>query len=308
MVAKNRSMEVSAVGRAFQGDLDWIVMKALEKDRTHRYDTVNGFASDIRRHLNDELVTAAAPTFGYQLKKFARRNQKYARAAAVVSSLMIVALLFSIFQTIRTRQALQKLHQEKMRAERETVRGDDIARFMIEYLQQSIPEAYRKADQTSALALMDRAENLASSALSRSPSSEFALRYEMLLIYRYLVIEFPPAIRNARRMVELLPEIPDEALPVPRQEMRVVLEGAFIMSKDESARLQSVKRLESFIEESRQDPELSGMAEVKGLNVLASMYWARGDLETAAKLFDEAATKLDLQKPTWLERCQKSQS
>jgi len=73
-VAKSRSIDASALGHAFKGDLDWIVMKSLEKDRTQRYETVNGLMSDVQRHLNNEPVSAAAPTFGYQLKKFYRRN------------------------------------------------------------------------------------------------------------------------------------------------------------------------------------------------------------------------------------------
>src|SRR5204863_9121416 len=54
VVAKNRSMEVSALDNFYRGDLDWIAIKCLEKDRTRRYDTANGLAMDIQRHLNDE--------------------------------------------------------------------------------------------------------------------------------------------------------------------------------------------------------------------------------------------------------------
>ena len=105
VVAKNRSMEVSALGRMFKGDLDWIVMKALEKDRTRRYETVNGLAADIKRHLNNEPVSAVAPTFSYQLSKFSRRNSRYMRVAAAVGALLLVALLFSTFQAVRATRA-----------------------------------------------------------------------------------------------------------------------------------------------------------------------------------------------------------
>ena len=54
--------------KELQRELDWIVMKSLEKDRTQRYETVDGFISDIRRHLSDEPVLAAAPTFRYKLR------------------------------------------------------------------------------------------------------------------------------------------------------------------------------------------------------------------------------------------------
>jgi len=108
VVAKNRSMEVSALGKVFQGDLDWIVMKALEKDRTHRYETVNGLVSDIRRHLDNEPVSAAAPTFSYQLHKFYRRNRKYTRVAVVVAGLLVLATGFATVQAIRAKRAEQR--------------------------------------------------------------------------------------------------------------------------------------------------------------------------------------------------------
>src|SRR5258708_15415722 len=72
IAAKNRSTERLALQRQIKGDLDWIVMKALEKDRTHRYDTPNNLAADIERHLGDEPVLAARPTALYQLGKLYR--------------------------------------------------------------------------------------------------------------------------------------------------------------------------------------------------------------------------------------------
>ncbi len=73
----------------FRGDLDWIVMRCLEKDRTRRYDTANGLASDIRRYLADEPVEARQPTRLYRLKKFVRRN----KTATVAAALILAALV-----------------------------------------------------------------------------------------------------------------------------------------------------------------------------------------------------------------------
>lgn len=119
VVAKNRSMEVSALGRTFKGDLDWIVMKALEKDRSHRYDTANGLVSDIRRHLDNEPVSAAAPTFRYQLSKFARRNRKYMQAAAVIAVLLLIAAVFSSYQAVRATRALRTAEVAQLEAQKQ---------------------------------------------------------------------------------------------------------------------------------------------------------------------------------------------
>ena len=107
VVAKNRNIEASALGKVFQGDLDWIVMKALEKDRTHRYETVNGLVADVKRHLNNEPVSAAAPTFGYQFHKFVRRNRKHARVAATVAVSLLVATTIAAVQAVRATRAKQ---------------------------------------------------------------------------------------------------------------------------------------------------------------------------------------------------------
>ena len=88
-IAASRDIEPAHLKRALQGDLDWIVMKALEKDRTRRYETANGFAADILRHLADEPVVAAPPSRAYRLRKFVRKH----RGAVIAASLVLLALL-----------------------------------------------------------------------------------------------------------------------------------------------------------------------------------------------------------------------
>jgi hypothetical protein len=74
-IAANRSTEPAKLTKLVRGELDWIVMKALEKDRNRRYETANGFAMDVLRYLADEPVQACPPSVGYRLRKFARRNK-----------------------------------------------------------------------------------------------------------------------------------------------------------------------------------------------------------------------------------------
>ena len=83
-IAANRSIEPARLSRLMQGELDWVVMKALEKDRDRRYDTANGFARDIQRYLADEVVEARPPSRGYRLKKFVKRNKIQVIAASLV--------------------------------------------------------------------------------------------------------------------------------------------------------------------------------------------------------------------------------
>jgi tetratricopeptide (TPR) repeat protein/serine/threonine protein kinase len=91
-VSAQRRTEPAKLTRLVRGELDWIVMKALDKDRNRRYETANGFAQDIQRYLADEPVLACPPSPWYQLRKFARRNKgRLAIATAVVLALTVMA-------------------------------------------------------------------------------------------------------------------------------------------------------------------------------------------------------------------------
>jgi len=74
-LAANRGTEPAKLTKLVRGELDWIVMKALEKDRNRRYETANGFAMDVQRYLADEPVQACPPSAWYRLRKFVRRNK-----------------------------------------------------------------------------------------------------------------------------------------------------------------------------------------------------------------------------------------
>jgi WD40 repeat protein/tRNA A-37 threonylcarbamoyl transferase component Bud32 len=84
--------DVKKLGLIMRGDLDWIVMKCLEKDRRRRYETASGLAADINRHLNDETVTAGAPSAGYKLRKFVKRNRARVIAGGIVAGALLLGV------------------------------------------------------------------------------------------------------------------------------------------------------------------------------------------------------------------------
>jgi len=94
-LAANRGTEPAKLARLVRGELDWIVMKALEKDRNRRYETANAFALDVQRYLADEPVLACPPSAGYRLRKFVRRN----RGLVVAASAVLLCLLAGIIGT-----------------------------------------------------------------------------------------------------------------------------------------------------------------------------------------------------------------
>jgi WD40 repeat protein/tRNA A-37 threonylcarbamoyl transferase component Bud32 len=104
-VARHRRVEPAALSRLMRGDLDWIVMKCLEKDRTRRYETANGLARDIHRFLHNEPVSAAAPSTLYRALKFTRRHQAALVIAGTLATLLAGGVVVSTWEAVRARHA-----------------------------------------------------------------------------------------------------------------------------------------------------------------------------------------------------------
>ncbi len=103
--AKRRSADTSKLLHQLKGDLDWIVMKCLEKDRQRRYETANGLAADLKRHLNNEPVVARPPSAAYRFQKAFRRNKLFFAAGAAVSLSLLLGIIGSTWQSVRATQA-----------------------------------------------------------------------------------------------------------------------------------------------------------------------------------------------------------
>jgi WD40 repeat protein/serine/threonine protein kinase len=130
-IAANRNVEPRRLKGLIRGELDWVVMKALEKDRNRRYESPGAFAADIQRYLDDEPVQACPPSAWYRLRKFARRNRvgMGAAAAAVLISLMaVIGLAVSNFLIARERDekvaALRQARINEAAAERNALRAE----------------------------------------------------------------------------------------------------------------------------------------------------------------------------------------
>ncbi len=97
-VAAHRHTEPRKLGTIIRGELDWIVMKALEKDRQRRYETANGLAMDIQRYLAGDAVLAAPPSTAYRVRKFVRRHRAQVAAAALVAVALTLGLAGTTWQ------------------------------------------------------------------------------------------------------------------------------------------------------------------------------------------------------------------
>ena len=113
MAAQRRQTEPPKLVHLVRGDLDWIVMKALEKNRSRRYETANGLAADIQRHLNNEPVVARPPGNLYQFQKLVRRNQLVFLAAGAVTAALIIALGVAMVALVRIRHDNEQIRLAK---------------------------------------------------------------------------------------------------------------------------------------------------------------------------------------------------
>src|SRR5262245_55882210 len=114
----NRQSDPRRLRQLFRGELDWIVMKALEKDRSQRYETASSFAMDVQHYLADEPVLACPPSAWYRVRKFARRNKAVLATASVVG-LAVVVLATSLVRIASEQQARRIAQQAEVRAEGE---------------------------------------------------------------------------------------------------------------------------------------------------------------------------------------------
>jgi eukaryotic-like serine/threonine-protein kinase len=243
--AKHRGAEPPKLLHSLRGDLDWIVMKCLEKDRARRYETASGVSADLKRYLTNEPVVARPPSTVYRFQKFVRRHKGAAAAAGTVIVALMLGLGFATFALLRERDALVRERQAQLKqvvAEEakkgETVRADAVAGFMKHLLASTAPELLRQGHQRPIRELLKAADELASTGLSNAPAAELQLRDLMAILYMTDLtghLDSPAAYQQMKRITELLPSVPADQLgitllladvpedkrPAPRDEYRI---------------------------------------------------------------------------------------
>jgi eukaryotic-like serine/threonine-protein kinase len=137
-IAASRRTEPARLIRLMRGELDWIVMKALEKDRTRRYDSADAFAGDVQRYLADEPVEACPPSRRYRLGKLARRHRAALAAASSFAVLLLAAAIGGGYLAARATAAERLARRRLEESERAGAQARAVSQFMV--------EAFRKPD------------------------------------------------------------------------------------------------------------------------------------------------------------------
>ncbi|MCO6437738.1 MAG: serine/threonine protein kinase [Phycisphaerae bacterium] len=198
-VAQNRGTEVRILSRQLRGDLDWIVMKCLEKDRTRRYDTASAVAMEIQRFLNFEPVLAGPPSYSYRLRKFVRKNWGPVLAGVAVGLALAIGLASTIVMADRANRARAKAEaaaedaslqraialEQRDRAQREADAAKQVTDFLVDVFEVSSPKK-AMGETITAREILDRGAARVEEKLAGQPLIRARLLRTIGAIYRNL--------------------------------------------------------------------------------------------------------------------------
>jgi eukaryotic-like serine/threonine-protein kinase len=173
--AKNRQEEPRSFARHLRGELDWITMKALEKDRVRRYGSASEFGADISRYLRKEPVVAGPATAGYRIRKYAARHRI---ALGTAAGLLVLLAGFVVTQAIE----LHRIKLERNRATRERDRANRITDFMTGMFKVSNPSEAR-GNAVTAREILDKASKDIDTGLVKDPELQAQMMYVMGSVY-----------------------------------------------------------------------------------------------------------------------------
>ena len=275
-IAKERRADPTTLRRELQRDLDWIVMKAMETDRNRRYDTVNGLAMDIRRHLNDEPVFARPPSARYRLVKFVRRNRTAVAASIVVAGSLVAGATAATVGMVRATRAEAATALEAEAA-------SQVSDFLVGLFEVSDP-AEGRGNTVTAREILDEGAEQITEELADQPVLQARLLATMGTVYRRmgLLDRAHPLLEQALalREKELGPNHTDVAASV-------VDLARFYTARGNFAKAETLAVRALAINERALDPGHPTVAAT--VSTLGGIYFNQGKYDEAEPLWQRAA-------------------
>jgi serine/threonine protein kinase/Tfp pilus assembly protein PilF len=274
--AREQGAEPRALARLLRGDLDWITMKALERDRTRRYASASEFAQDVERYLKDEPVLAGPPSNLYRLGKFARRHR-----AGVAFGVVVLVLLTGFAATMTVTARMLFVASDQARHEAHVAR--EVSRFLEELFEFSDPEETRGQTLT-AREILDRGAERIAGKLDAAPDVRARLMYTIGTVYGSLGLsaEARGLLEGALEIQRELPEGDGEYLA----ETMTSLADLLVVHGGEYGRAEQLYRDALEIRRARSKEDDSAIATT--LNRLGIVLSQAGKHERAAEYFAEA--------------------
>ena len=264
--AKQHGTESVHLVKLIRGDLDWIVMKCLEKDRTRRYDTANGLATDLRRHLENEPVVARPPSAGYRLQKAWRRHKTAFAVAALMAAVLVAATGISAWQATLAKQRLAE--------------SEAISKFLTDVFQS--PDPARDGRTITVAETLGAAAKKLETELANQPARRAKLQATLGLTYH--------ALGLYREAIPLQEKVRDYYLAASGPEHPDTLRAMHnlaISYDDAGRRDEALKLREEVLALRRKVNGPEHPDTLKAMNSLASSYDDAGRREEALKLREE---------------------
>ena len=275
-VAKHRHAQPDQLRKIIRGDLDWVVMKALEKDRTRRYETASELARDIERHLSYEPVVARPPGAMYRIKKFVRRNRALVAGITAVLVMLVASVVVStIFAIGQARACAEAERQAKIsRAVNEFLNNDLLA---------SVDPAKAKGREVTVREVLDAASENIEGKFEGAPLVEASIRSTLGVTYRRLG-EYKAAEPHLKRARLIRREQLGEEHTSTLSYMTDLACLYYDQGRYDKAEQLFVKVLES----RRRVLGEEHRATLGAMNNLAMLYWKQGYYDKAEPLYLEA--------------------
>lgn len=199
-----RASSITVMAKDLRGDLDWIVLKALEKDRNRRYQTPNELSAELRRYLADEPVEAMPPSAGYRLRKYVRRNKVGVTAAALVLLALIAGVIGTGWGLVQAEGALVALTEQTAETERQRDAAETVTAFLTDDLLGAVAPSAKAGRGKDVLMreVLDAASNKIESEFEDQPEVEATIRKTLGETYMELG-EFAAAEPHLERALKL---------------------------------------------------------------------------------------------------------
>jgi tetratricopeptide (TPR) repeat protein len=268
-VASHHHTEPAELTHEVRGELDWVVMKALAKDRTRRYPTASALAEDIRRRQLHEPVSAAAPSAGYRFQKFAQRHRTALASAVTIAALLVAGVVVSAWQAVRATRA-------RRAADTAARKSDQTSAFLLDMLRSVGPSVALGRDTKLLREVLDNAADRVGKDLPGQPAVEAELRDTIGRTY-YEIGAFAPAEAMLREAVRL----GRSALGARHPKVAGFLNdlAGVLQAQGDLTGAEGLQREALEIYRGQFGATNAFVADT--LNNLAGVFWARGDLANA---------------------------
>ena len=277
-IADNRNTTTGALKRELEGDLEWITLKGMERDRLRRYDTAAELAADIRRYLGNQPVMARAPSVTYRMRKFTARHKV---GVTLSGALLLVAIAFSVTMTVQSIRLQKSLDETVL----ERARSEQVSNFVLDLF--ALPDpSVPKGEDLRVMDVLDKGALDISNQLDDQPELKAAMLLTIGRVYRKLAL-----YDQAERMLSEALQIQHTALTDDEQTHVTILSSLGELMHDRGEYENAERHYREALEIARGAPNRA--KNVGGiLNNLAVLSKERGAYEDAESFGVEALQNL----------------